>query len=72
MILNVIEHAYHKIGDQLIPTLSIVTLRKTEFPIAFTHTFISASKATEISRELYLSIFPTNVFVGRHQREDLE
>lgn len=72
LILNVMEHAYHKNGDQFISKLSIVTLRKIEFKIAFTDTFISASKAREISKEMYLSIFPANVSVGWHHRQDLE
>lgn len=56
MILNVIEHSYHKNGDQLISKLSIATLRKIEFKIAFTDTLVSASKAKQISRETYVNL----------------
>lgn len=65
MILNVIKHTYHKNGDQLIPTLSIVALRKTGYKTAFPHTFLRASKAGEMPRELRLPVFPANVFAGR-------
>lgn len=61
MILNRIEHALHRKGDQLTSKLSIVTLQEIEFKIAFTGTFISASKAKELSKEMYLSVLPTNV-----------
>lgn len=50
MILDVIEQTYHKNGEQLISKLSIVTLKKTEFKIAFI--LLCASKAKGISREM--------------------
>lgn len=71
VIFNVAAHARPKNGDQqYCHTQHCSTKKKGVWGCIYWQLY--ASKAKEISGEMYLSIFPTNVFVGRRHRRGLE